>query len=749
MIKNPFAPQESDVNNLKRNAYDLSRMGLFTTEIGQLSPLLSLEVLPGDTVSIKGSQINIQGMPTLYPLQTRLKVSASFYYGRNRTVHDNFEDYIWNTKEVEAPWIRLNNERAKKMISTGSLGDMLGVPSTVGQNGYVSFRTSSSLIDQSFSSPRMGGLRAHGLNPSLFSIIFSFFPDGINVFDSLPSDIALDQYTADNSSYFYRLFGSYDSLIYPTSAIKFQANSTFTSSTSGEKYGFLFCSPDGIVRSSMTFNLTGSGTDFVFGTSANSSTFITNFNSVINKYGSVVLFFLYSSFASDASGYDLEYTTTFPNPLVTRVNYITSFSASFYLSRIMDSTDDEVISSNPFIGNSPDLKISAYKFRLYEQICNYYYRNDKNNPYVLNGEVQYNEFIPTHGDGADDNLYDFHYRNWELDRFTSCTQLPQFGEAPLVGLTYNPSQDTAVLKFQGSIDEGESQEYEVTVGLEDDRIVEIADFSKDIPSANLRKLEEKISYGISINDLRVTNSFQRFLENTLRRGLRYRNQLKSHFGVSVDYPDIDIPQYIGGFSGEFTVGRVESTADTEGAPLGDFTGKLFGQFQQQNTITKFIPEHGFIFCIFSISPIPQYPQSIDKSLLKNSYLDYYLPEFGKSLGHVPVHYSELSPLQTGSDQSVDDVFGYQRAYYDYMMAFDEVHGDFRTNLKDFAMLRTFAERPELSEDFTVIKPEQVNDVFVTRNVATENQSSKHFLGNYYFGIHVARCIPRVGTPSLE
>ena len=157
----------------------------------------------------------------------------------------------------------------------------------------------------------------------------------------------------------------------------------------------------------------------------------------------------------------------------------------------------------------------------------------------------------------------------------------------------------------------------------------------------------------------------------------------------------------------------------------------------------------FIFCIFSISPIPQYPQSIDKSLLKNSYLDYYLPEFGKSLGHVPVHYSELSPLQTGSDQSVDDVFGYQRAYYDYMMAFDEVHGDFRTNLKDFAMLRTFAERPELSEDFTVIKPEQVNDVFVTRNVATENQSSKHFLGNYYFGIHVARCIPRVGTPSLE
>lgn len=736
-MENPFSPDYGPDISLKRNAYDLSRMGLFTTEIGQISPLLSMEVLPGDTVKIDSSQINIQGMPTLYPLQTRLKVSASFYYGRNRTVHDNFEDFIFNTKDIEAPWLKLNNERAKKMISTGSLGDMLGVPTTIGTDTEIS----DTLI--------FGEVQYDG-NGGVFSYSSS---NVINYYSSRFSEFYLVPFASRVDSAFSFVLSQYIDHIPESFEFMGVCNPNFISVSILEndpnfKGMISVTRADGksvFIFVPVSMSIVGDSHECAITYSVSDD--LKSLISKLLEYGPIAFGLVCSYFSGNPS------VQASPSNVLTwdyRGNYY-SFDYSFSVSRVHDATEDAFISSNPFVGSSPQLKISAYKFRLYEQICNYYYRNDKNNPYVLNGEVQYNEFIPTHADGADENLYDFHYRNWELDRFTSATQTPQFGEAPLVGITYNPLSERAVMTFQTTDSDGNLVSSDVTVGVDrEGKISEIADFDRSIPSANLRKLEETINYGISINDLRVTNSFQRFLENTLRRGLRYRNQLKSHFGTSVDYPDIDIPQYIGGFSGEFTVGRVESTADTEGAPLGDFTGKLFGQFSQKHTISKYIPEHGFIFCMFSISPIPQYPQCIDKSLLKTSYLDYFLPEFGKSMGHVPLEYAEVCPLQNrGVGESVHDIFGYQRYAYEYMMAFDEVHGDFRTNLKDFAMLRTYKERPDLCEDFTVIKPVQVNDVFVTRNIASENNSSKHFLGNYYFHIIVARPIPKVGTPSLE
>lgn len=254
--------------------------------------------------------------------------------------------------------------------------------------------------------------------------------------------------------------------------------------------------------------------------------------------------------------------------------------------------------------------------------------------------------------------------------------------------------------------------------------------------------------GISINDLRVTNSFQRFLENTLRRGLRYRNQLKSHFGVSVDYPDIDIPQYIGGFSGYLNVGKTENMADGPTAGLGDFNGKLFGQVSSGRKIKCYCPEHGFIIGVVTISPVPVYPQACQKMLIKSNPFDYYLPEFGK-IGFVPMHYSEVMPLQTGVGQDVDDVFGYQRAWYDYMQSYDTVHGDFRTTLRDFYVGRYFAERPELAADFTQINPEHLNDVFVTNNIADRYGSSSKFLLNIANHVVSVSPVPRIGTPSLE
>lgn len=421
-----------------------------------------------------------------------------------------------------------------------------------------------------------------------------------------------------------------------------------------------------------------------------------------------------------------------------------------YSSTINDATSDDFVSSNPFVGVEPNLRVNALPFRAYEMIYNYYYRNDKNNPYLKNGDVSYNDFIPSHAGGPDDNVYDFHFRNWEYDRYTSAVQSPQFGEAPLVGLTYNADGKTATLQFSAvDTETQETKNYNATVGLSDEgTIASIADFDDDIPSANLRSLQEMVNYGISINVLRMGNAFQHFLENTLRRGLRYRNQLKSHMGVTVDYPDIDVPQYIGGFSGDVDPSQITNMADSPNAGLGDYVGTLSGGVSSQRSITCYCPEHGFIIGIMSITPTPFYSQNCNPVMLKTDAFQYYHPEFGK-LGYGPIRYDELMPLQSGSGQTPQDVFAYQKNFSDYMERLNEVHGDFRTTLLDFTLTRTFAERPVLGKDFTVISPDQLNDVWVANNIADAYGSSAKFLCSARFSVEGIRPVNLFGQPSLE
>ena len=132
-MKNPFSTDSVPEQKLVRNLFDLGRSSVFTTEFGQLYPFFLQEVIPGDTAKINAT-IGFRGMPTLFPLQTKIRCSMEFYYVRNRTLFDGWEDFIYKTKDIEAPWLKLNNTRAKQMINTGSLGDALGVPTSFAIN---------------------------------------------------------------------------------------------------------------------------------------------------------------------------------------------------------------------------------------------------------------------------------------------------------------------------------------------------------------------------------------------------------------------------------------------------------------------------------------------------------------------------------------------------------------------------------------------------------------------------------------
>lgn len=758
MPKNPFSPTDDNPNRIKRNVYDLSHQRLTTTDFGKCLPILCQEVIPGDSFKL-GSSVGIRAMPTAFPVQTRCRVSVSYFYVRNRCLHDEFEDFIYKTKDnITLPWLKLNNARAKTMISTNSLGDALGVPSTVGNSDSVSSNIRFGSWHQSLEVRNSGSYApttqelCNSLNaPSSYGFAFSVNP--VNV---------LTQY--DNLALYLGSFSEFLNLPLSSNlSLSFDVDSTVTTSQSTLLSSSGFSHFLGIMDSNkrnynfIPFPLRFSDNHVLSNSIPDS--FVQLSKDFVERTGGFYLFLGHNIYITSsghlAKSFILagtnpsQYILLSPIPITSTfvsVNYSTPQYYTTTLDMLKDATDDAVISSNPFVGDNPTIPLNALPFRAYEMIMNYFYRNDLNNPYVLNGEVQYNKFIPSTASGADTNVYDFHYHNWELDKFTSALQSPQFGAAPLVGLTYNALSGTAEFTF---VSDGGS-EYKAQLGIDDDgNIANISNFSQDIPSGNLQRMMDLVNYGISINDLRNVNSFQRFLENSVRKGLRYRNQLKSHAGVNVDYPDIDVPQYIGGYSGYLQSGQNTNLAASPDAGLGDFNGSLGGSLSSSNDIYCYCPEHGFIIGIMSIYPIPLYSQSIPKFLIKRDAFDFFQQEFSK-IGKVPMHYAEVTPLQNrGQGQSPDDVFGYQKAWYDYMSELDSAHGDFRTTLQQFTLSRTFEQRPTLVNDFVRVHPDQLNQIFVTNNIADRYGSNAKFLCNIYHKITAKRQIPRNGVPSLE
>lgn len=754
MPKSPFNPKDVPDFSLPRNSFDLSNNELFTTQFGRIMPVSVTEVIPGDTFRMNSCSVGVRGMPTAFPIQTPIKGRLSWFYVRNRTLWKDWEDFIFKTKDgLTAPYLRYTRDKSN-LMSTGSLADALGLPTTKGVVG-TSFST---LFTNSYLNSEMSSgngvfftngdsstiITAENLNtllngnpqeiPSMSALRTSYFSHS----STIPSDR------------FIAWFSSYTHIVPSLFQVHSTLNGTFNNCFVGifEKPTYLGGSSDDLIKvpylgNSLIAPLSG------FSSTAVDGGFILNF-----PIPSSLIAFA-STLENDFSIGFFYRSVTSSGILSPSVNSVADWR-SVTLKGSSAEINDVPADQNPFLCNSsslpqePIIRVNALPFRAYEMICRYFFRNDLNNPNIFDGQVEYNQFIPTDEGGADENEYTYHYHNLELDMFTSAVQSPQFGAAPLVGMEYRVGAyfDTAKFKFTSE----DSQEYEVTGAVDPatGRLVNILSFPDNIPSGNLRQLTNLVDAGFSINTLRNVNSFQRFLENTIRRGMRYRNQLMSHFGVDVDYPDIDVPQYLGGVSAYINAGQINNQSQTGSVGLGDYIGTLEGRVTMERNFSHYCPEHGFIIGVFSISPTPIYPQSTVPYLLKSNPFDYYQSEFGKT-GYVPIPYSILSPLEGSQIQpdSQSSVFGYQRAFYDYMAKTDNIHGDFRNTLLDFTLARQFMGRPLLGRQFTQVHPEDYDHVFLNRNIATEYNSNSKFLLSVSTSIDMLRPIPRHGVPSLE
>lgn len=389
--------------------------------------------------------------------------------------------------------------------------------------------------------------------------------------------------------------------------------------------------------------------------------------------------------------------------------------------------------------NEDGIRISALPFRAYEAVYNGLIRNSENNPFVLDGKPEYNKFNRS-VDGGSQDVYEFpvncYKANWSDDRFTTALPSPQQGNAPLVGLTGTQGA-TVVLGNE----DGTQSTVHLQVDVDSGNVVMVEGTSSDSPGYLNDAFMSAVEYGITINDLRNVNAFQKWLENNIRRGYKYKDQLMAHYGVNARFDVLDMPEFIGGLSRDVNVNQVTQTVENEYGDLGDFSGQstLFGD---GHSFEHFCDEHGFIIGILEIKPMPLYQDALPKFLLKHDAFDYYFPEFGK-IGMQPISNKELSFGTSYVEGTMDKVFGYQRAWYDYLESLDEVHGLFRSDFRNFLLARDFGKTPVLGEDFLTVNNFDINNTFYS------DDGNDKILGQIYHKLTIKRPIPLYGIPSIE
>lgn len=715
-----FRRDDNYVEQPKRNTVDFSFQNNMTTDFGSLRPCFCTPVMPGDSFRIKPT-FGLRFLPMQWPVQTRMKASIHFFYVRNRNLWKDWPDFIGKTKDgLVPPYIHLT-EQNRKQIETCQLGDFLGLPTKV--YGYSTSGTQLSNMSTFY--------------PNFDTKTFS--TSWANMYVTEFTNIALNQKYSDivaergaiGSSAQYK--GPYGHLLYQsfingkqlflygsdTQYIDVDVNMNFQSTVYGIGNDMCLCLFD------MSGNLIRMSNKVKFDGNSNGKVTLTlPLNNRTPEYDNDL---------SDEN----DYLLCFASPVNwTQTSVVPDISVSALV--VEDSKDgidvaDLPLSELPWRSdeNPNGIPLSALPFRAEEAIYNVYYRNAENNPLLINGVPEYNKWNRTLEGGADRNFYPIHYHNWEDDFLTTAVPSPQQGNAPLVGLSGTP---TVTIGH----DDGTTTEMSLEVS-EDGSVTAAHAVSGD--EATQAALVEAVQYGISINDFRNVNSFQRWLENNIRRGYKYKDQIKTHYGVSVRYDELDMPEFIGGTSQPVMVNQISQTVPTAESPLGDIAGQA-SSVGQGSEITHYCDEHGFIIGILCVKPVANYSQLLPKYFNVTDTFDYYFPEFGH-IGMQPITYAEVTPLQANLEGKLNDVFGYQRAWYDLISKTDEVHGLFRSDFRNFLINRTFDGTPELGKEFTVIDPNQVNDVFAY----TENTDK--ILGQIYMEISKKTPIPLYGIPKLE
>lgn len=758
--------EQSEVNNRpNRNNFDLSFQNHMTMKMGTLYPFFCKPVVPTDQFRIK-TALGLKFMPLVFPVQSKMKAYVHYFYVRNKNIWKNWYNFLQGLEEHTHPYI----DQPNKFFKTGTLSDYLGVPTTVEDvnelyRGMQIVQNPSEIpqpLRHSFTQPYVRSIqyingvpvetytigdRSVESNPNPLTTSFGW------KFDTGTDPIRLSR--EDGNVWLYLRADFFTDVIEPLVNAGINSSSGFTGQ-------ILFPSDvvDGAMVSMARFN---TNDYYVYRNereiedetyvgvriykSDNPVTENLTLDDIFARTGEFSIIFEY---AINTQIYDENENAYIPWDRYEM--YIGSdpetagglggmFVAYFYGTASFNKDAGDI---SPDGNAFKSMHINALPYRAYESIYNAYYRNTQNQPFYIDGVAQFNKYNTTLEDGADKTNYHLFQRNYELDFLTSAMPSPQQGAAPLVGLV---QADGSV-----SIEDENGVVTNATLDYTSDGQTLTGKVSIHNPAAsteNNRTLSRAAmaAAGMSINDLRGVGALQRWLETNMRKGYKYKDFIDGHFDKSPKYEELDMPEFIGGFSEDVVVSQVTQTSEsTPSKPLGSYAAQA-NAFGSSRDITHYCDDYGYIIGIICVVPTPSYSQLLPKHFTAYDKLDYYFPEFAQ-LGMQPIPYKEVAPLQTifsgDADLALNDTFGYQRPNYDLIASVDEVHGQFRLTLRNFLISRLFKHRPELGDEFLKINPDDAAQIF-----AYDAPDEDNIIGQIVVDCVAKRPIPRIHVPSLN
>lgn len=746
MAQNIFDATFDANNRIDVNSFDWSHVNNLTTNFGRITPVFC-ELVPAKGSLRINPEFGLELMPMVFPVQTRMFARLNFFKVTLRSMWEDYSDFISNFRDdLEEPYILPDKHSFARMLRTNTLGDYLGIPTQ--KTTFSNF--SSSYIARCTPS---GGSSEKGF----------YFVSSSSSWDDI-----YRQWTGT--------VGSVKTATCSTNSTDLDSTVLMTCSSTLRvgKYG----------SSSLTFKMTTTGSfeklpcrimlyfgtlktkfyvdsEFVVSSDFKTANLSIPLGNIKEKLGSG---------ASSADEVSVAIIIPFSGLNTSSTTTVTTQDINIYA----DSVLSEVVYDNyPFRTEMHDTadypKLLAYRFRAYEAVYNAYYRDIRNNPFVVNGKPVYNKWLPTMKGGADTTLYELHQANWERDFLTTAVPNPQQGaNVPLVGLTvgdvvtrsedgtYSVQKQTVLVDEDGSkygISYKVSEDGERLVGVDYDPVSEKTPVTAINSYAELAALATEQGSGFTIETLRYVNAYQKFLELNMRKGFSYKQIMQGRWDIDIRFDELLMPEFIGGISRELSMRTVDQTVDQQGSSsqgkyaeaLGSKTGIAGVYGSTSNNIEVFCDEESYIIGLLTVTPVPVYTQLLPKDFTYNGLLDHYQPEFDR-IGFQPITYREICPMNSDNSTSpgfMEKTFGYQRPWYEYVAKYDSAHGLFRTDMKNFIMNRTFSGLPQLGRQFLLVDPHTVNQVF------SVTEYTDKIFGYVKFNATARLPISRVAIPRLD
>lgn len=743
MAQNIFDATFDANNRIDVNSFDWSHVNNLTTNFGRITPVFC-ELVPAKGSLRINPEFGLELMPMVFPVQTRMFARLNFFKVTLRSMWEDYSDFVSNFREdLEEPYILPDSVRFNNMCKTGTLGDYLGLPTKTAYSSPYSSVNVSRCADNSY---------------LLSSAIIS---------DSVISSLSsADSFIRGRSCSASGVPKSNPAIVvhYPVTSLLSNSPEGLTVSFTIPATGLSYVGNKPVIRVMAV----------VAGSNANSSIGYSyvDIPAVAGSPVSGTLDVMFEKAPSSASFLYLAFSCLSAPTSTAAITFgSTDYAPSSVNVRAIRGSNEEVSYTNyPFAtaGNTSATRLLAYRFRAYESVYNAYYRDIRNNPFIVNGAPVYNKWLPTMKGGPDQYPYKLHQCNWERDFLTTAVSNPQQGaNAPLVGLTVGDvvtRADDGTLSVQKQtvlVDEDGakygisykvSDDGESLVGVDYDPVSDKTPVTAINSYAELAALATQQGSGFTVETLRYVNAYQKFLELNMRKGFSYKQIMQGRWDIDIRFDELLMPEFIGGISRELSMRTVEQTVDQQSADsqgqyaeaLGSKTGIAGVYGSTSNSIEVFCDEESYIIGLLTVTPVPVYTQLLPKDFTYNGLLDHYQPEFDR-IGFQPITYREVCPMNFTKQNSKDmeKTFGYQRPWYEYVAKYDNSHGLFRDSMRNFIMSRFFASSPELSKQFLLVNPDAVNQVF------SVTEYTDKIFGYVKFNATARLPISRVAIPRLD